>query len=633
MRLATVLASLTAFGALAGDYGFRPHGLADQALVALQVLVILFFISHSILRFCWSLNRLGHLRATWYEFALIGVFVLTIVAIVFSDIGDKMPYAKASCQVAVVLFLIIRGTELMRAVSTSRFRPAQIFVSSFLIMVMLGTGLLMLPEATSRRITIQDDSGSRTVRGNILGTDGHRAVIQSGRGNELVPIDKVSAAKAPSASFTTALFTATSAVCVTGLIVESTGGYWSLFGQTVILVLIQLGGLGIMTFGALFAILLWRSLGFRENAVMHDVVSPTQSIRIGRILVFILFSTAIFEAFGVWSLWSLWDDAGMTTSQRAFASVFHSVSAFCNAGFCLYDTSLQHYRNSWQVNGVFPALIIAGGLGFLVIYNLARIGRCHLRRLLTRLRGGRPRPELDRRRLTLQAKLVLLTTVTLLVLGIVLFVFFETLPNMLHTDTPVAERPYMSQTGLWHRMSYAWFQSVTARTAGFNTVPTGELTDSSKFLTIVLMFIGASPGSTGGGIKTATLAVVVCGIWSLLRNRAKTQAFRRTIPQNIFLRSLVIMTLGVAVVTLATMVLSVAQAELSFLDVLFETTSAFGTVGLSTGVTGELNRLGRLLIIVVMFIGRVGPLTLFIALPLGVRDVKYEYATENVAIG
>ena len=351
------------------------------------------------------------------------------------------------------------------------------------------------------------------------------------------------------------------------------------------------------------------------------------------ILVFILLSAVVFEAFGAWCLWNLWDDAGMATSQRTFASIFHSVSAFCNAGFCLYDTSLQHYRNSWQANGVFPALIIIGGLGFLVIYNLTRIGRCHASHLLTRLRGGLPRPELGRRRLTLQTKLVLLTTAVLLVLGIALFLFFETLPNLMHSARPPGDIPYMSQAAPPNRVAYAWFQSVTARTAGFNTVPTSELTDSSKFLTIVLMFIGASPGSTGGGIKTATLAVVICGVWSLLRNRASTQAFQRRIPQNIFLRSLVIMTLGIAVVVLATMILSVAHADFDFLDALFETTSAFGTVGLSTGVTGQLNHLGRLLIIAVMFIGRVGPLTLFIALPLGVRDVKYGYATENVAIG
>jgi len=633
LRLATVLASLVALGALVGNYGFRPHGLADKALLVLQGLVIVFFIVHSFLRLYWSTNRPQHLKMFWYEFALVAVLALTTLTIAFSQLSDRMLYGKATCQIALVLFLIIRGTELMRAVSTSRFRPAQIFVSSFLILIMLGTGLLMLPESTSQRITITGDGGSRTVRGNILGHNGDNVVIQSGQGNELVPGDRVSGVKAPSAEFTTALFTATSAVCVTGLIVESTGSYWSPFGQGVILVLIQLGGLGIMTFGAVFALLLWRSLGLRESAIIRDVMSSTVSVQIGRILVFILLSTAVFEAMGTWCLWDMWDDAGMSTSQRAFASIFHSVSAFCNAGFCLYDASLQHYRNSWQANGVFPALIIIGGLGFLVIYNLTRIARCRTRQLLTRLRGGLPRPELDRRRLTLQTKLVLLTTAVLLVLGLTLFLLFETLPNLMHSARPLGGNPYMSQAAPPNRVAYAWFQSVTARTAGFNTVPTSELTDSSKFLSIVLMFIGASPGSTGGGIKTATLAVVICGVWSLLRNRSSTQAFQRTIPQNIFLRSLVIMTLGIAVVALATMILSVAHAEFDFLDVLFETTSAFGTVGLSTGVTGQLNHLGRLLIIAVMLIGRVGPLTLFIALPIGVRAVKYGYATENVAIG
>ncbi|MBN2582865.1 MAG: hypothetical protein JXL80_07320 [Planctomycetes bacterium] len=633
-NLAIAVVSVVALAALAGDYGFRPTGTASTALLVLQAATLAAFLLHAVLRLLGSFDTWAYLRSNWYEFALGTITILTVIGVLVADVADRTLLFKATCHVALVLFLIIRGTELLRAVTSSRFQPAQIFVSSFLILIMLGTGLLMLPEATSQEITIRAGNGKeRHLRGNIFVKSRSVLVVQSGVGNELVEYDRISYTKARSADFTTALFTATSAVCVTGLVVESTGGYWSPFGQGVILVLIQLGGLGIMTFGALFALVLWRSLGFRESAVLRDVVSTTQTIRIGRILVFIVLSTALIETAGAWTLWNLWNDTGMMTEQRLFMSAFHSISAFCNAGFCLYDRSLETYRNTWQVNIVFTGLIIVGGLGFLVIYNLSRISRCHVRHLLTRLRGRQPRPELDRRRLTLQTRLVLLTSAILLVSGMALFLLFETLPNVMDSHAPAAAKPFMARAELQHRAVYAWFQSVTARTAGFNTVPTAQLTDSSKFLTIVLMFIGASPGSTGGGVKTATLAVVICGIWSLLRNRRNAQAFKRTIPQSIFLRSLVIVTLGGAVVVLATMILSVAHEGLGFLDAMFEATSAFGTVGLSTGVTPQLNHLGRLLIIVVMFIGRIGPLTLFIALPLGAQEIKYEYATESVAIG
>jgi len=634
LPLAAAVVSVTAFASLAGHYGFRPAGATSTVLFAAQALALAGFLVLAAWRFRASPDAWTCLKNHWYELGLSTATIVALMVVAAADEPRRGILLKAVCHVALVLFLLVRMTELLHAATSSRFRPAQLFVSSFLVLILVGTGLLMLPEATSHEITIRDEQGhERHLRGNVNAHDNAMFVVQSGAGNELVLRSRLSHTKAPPAEFTTALFTATSAVCVTGLVVESTGGYWSPFGHGVILVLIQLGGLGIMTFGALFALVLWRSLGLRESATLSNVVSGSHHIRVGRLLVFIVLFSGAIEAVGVWSLWNLWDEPAMTNGQRLFMSVFHSVSAFCNAGFCIYDRNLELYRDTWQVNVAVTGLIIVGGLGFLVIHNLSRIGRCYVRHAWTRLRGGIPQPELDRRRLSLQTRLVLITTLILLAAGMGMLMLFETLPNLMNSGSPPDARPFMARVEPHYRALYAWFQSVTARTAGFNTVPIDQLTDSSKFLTIVLMFIGASPGSTGGGIKTATLAVVFCGIWSMLRNRRNTHAFKRTIPQNIFLRSLVIMTLGGMVVVAATLALSVAHEGMDFLDAMFEATSAFGTVGLSTGVTPQLNHLGRLLIIAVMFIGRVGPLTLFIALPLGAQEVKYEYATENVAIG
>lgn len=652
-RTMTVLASIAGVCALAVDYGFRPLPQTAAWIVrSVEVLVLGLFFSHSVLRLWWARQKLAHLRRVWYEFALAAVIVAALVAVGFSGRADRSAYFLLVVQLGIFLFLFIRLTELFQLVSTSRIQPAQILVTSFAMLIAVGTGLLMLPASASQMILVRDSGDGRAIlRGNILDRTDEHIVFQDGSGNRIIAADRLLDGPEPAdpADWSTALFTATSAVCVTGLIVESTGGYWSPFGQTVILVLIQLGGLGIMTFGAVFAMLLWQSLGLRQSAVMKDMVGPTMSIQVSRVLVFILVSTVAIEALGVWVLWGLWDDPAMSTLQRAFWSVFHAISAFCNAGFCLYDSSLERYGLSWQANAVFPALIITGGLGFMVTYNLARAGHHRLWQGWQHLLGRHTKPDIERRRLTLQSKLVLVTTVTLLILGAGLAVIFESVPDAepnaapqgQHITPPDDGEPdaadagdvVMRRASPPARIAYGWFLSTTARTAGFNTVTTGRLTDSSKFLTVMLMFIGASPGSTGGGIKTVTLAVTLCGIANLLRDRATAQAYGRTIPQNILLRSLVVLTLAAGVVAAATITLSVTQPGIQFLDALFEATSAFGTVGLSTGVTGSLNLAGRLLIMAVMFAGRIGPLTLFIALPLGVRKVEFDYPTETVAIG
>ncbi len=636
LRTAVVVASLLAVCVLAFEYGFRPGPTGRWVARMLEVLLFGFYTAHSTIRLIRSADRRQHLRSVWYEFLVVLLVVAVLAGLAFSDLdgADKLHHAVLAVQLGIFLFLLIRVTELFRLMGTSRFRPAQLFVTSFLVLIALGTGLLMLPAATGQWLRVDDGESVTTLRGNVVRHTDAGLWFQSGQGYRFVPASRITElGKAGSAEWSTALFTATSSVCVTGLIVESTAGYWSHFGQTVILVLIQLGGLGIMTFGAVFAMLLWQSLGFRHSAVLKDMISPTMSIQVGRVLVFILASTLLLEALGVWSLWGMWDEPGMTGGQRLFYSVFHAVSAFCNAGFCLYDNSLVAYRNTVRANLVFPLLIIIGGLGFMVTYNLSRIGRYGLGRIRHRLRGRVAKPQLGRRKLTLQTKLVFVTSAVLLAVGVILIFLFETMPNASQVGTLGQERPFMAEAAPANRLAHAWFLSVTARTAGFNTVPTKELTDSTKFLTVVLMFIGASPGSTGGGIKTVTLAVVMCGIWSLLCNRPSPQAFRRTIPQNILIRALVIATMSAGLVVVATMVLSVSQANISFLEALFEATSAFGTVGLSTGATGTLNLLGRLLIITVMFAGRVGPLTLFIALPLGTKRQEYAYAAETVALG
>jgi len=378
----------------------------------------------------------------------------------------------------------------------------------------------------------------------------------------------------------------------------------------------------------------------RETLVMREVFTADVRAEIRRLTVFILLTTVAIEAAGAGLLFGLWDHTAgggaVSWNDRILYSVFHSVSAFCNAGFCLYGDSLMSYRSTWQVNLVFPLLIISGGLGFAVLYNLARALKHNL--------IGRRQTPLVVRRWTLQARLAVTTTVVLLVAGTALALVFETFPAGADAWTPTAlasadvtsdAAAPLGQT-LAERASGAWFLATTARTAGFNTTDTTRLSPPTKFLAVMLMFIGASPGSTGGGIKTVTVAVILCGVWSALRGKPRAQAFRRTLPADTVRRAMAILALCVMWVAAVTMMIAAwglaEGTRFTFLDVLFETTSGFATVGLSTGTTPLLNTVGRLLICLTMFVGRAGPLTLFVAMQVRTRRQTYDYATENVAI-
>ncbi len=622
--------------ALVLHFGFRASGYFLLGLYIVEAFVLVWFVAHTALLLLWSNNRLAQLRSQWYDWLLVVGVSLVLVTALFMELENQTLVIGTIIEAGMSLALLLRAIELTRLVTQSRFQPAQILVGSFMVLIIVGTMVLMLPASRSQLITVLDENspaGLRVIEGNVYRDLGDEAIIQTGMGNLIVPWDEVEDVRtAPPARWNVALFTSTSAVCVTGLVVESTGSHWSQFGQAVILVLIQIGGLGIMTFGSVFALVLFQNLNLRQNAVMTDLMSPSLSVSIGRVLVFIILTTLLVEAIGARLMWSLWSEPGMDFWQRMWFSSFHAVSAFCNAGFSLYDNSLMRYADTWQANIAFPGLIILGGLGFFVGYNLLRVSKAFVRRSWAVMRRRQPPPLMDRRRLTLQSKIVLTMTLILLISGTGLFLLFETLPNLQPAEEGQVVHE-MSTVNMAQRAVRSWFLSVTSRTAGFNTTDTGSLTASSKFLTILQMFIGAGPGSPAGGVKVTTLAVVMFGVASMLTSRPTPHAFKRQISQNILLRALVIIMLGAAIVAISTMVIVSLQPEFDFLDVLFESTSAFGTVGLSTGVTPSLNLWSRLVVVVVMFAGRVGPLTLFIALPLGGRGVDYEYATESVAIG
>jgi trk system potassium uptake protein TrkH len=411
-----------------------------------------------------------------------------------------------------------------------------------------------------------------------------------------------------------ALFTAASAVCVTGLTVVDTGTRFSPFGQAVVLALIQVGGLGLMTFAVFVGVVLGRKVAFTDRMVIQDSMHHTPKAGVRRLVRYVLTFTLAVEAAGAAFLW-LRFRGQFPAGEAVWQSVFHSISAFCNAGFGLLPDNLVRYRGDPLVNLAITGLIVVGGLGFLVNMEVWDLFRA-------RLRGGRAPL------LTLQARLVLVVSAALLAAGTAGFLLLEQ-DNVLR-GLPLGERLLAS-----------WFQSVTPRTAGFNTIDYGQVSSDTLFFTIFLMFVGASPGSTGGGIKTTTFGLLVALVIARWRGRGRASVFRRTIPHAVMDRALLVALLAWALVSLAIGLLVFTEthgvpfraAEPRFVALTFEAVSAFGTVGLSTGITASLGAGSKLVLVALMFVGRVGPLTLVLAVGPRQERGRFRYAEENVMVG
>ncbi len=412
-------------------------------------------------------------------------------------------------------------------------------------------------------------------------------------------------------SWIDSLFTATSAVCVTGLVVVDTGTAFSLPGQAVILAMIQLGGLGLMTFSVFFLRLVGRNVSLRDELAVRDSLSYTPTHDISELVRSAILYALTIEGLGALLLFINWS-RDFPPLQALWLAVFHSTSAFCNAGFALWPDSLTRFRNDLGVNLIFIALIITGGLGFIVIRELAGLFR-------------RKR----RYRLSLHTKIVLWTTLILLAGGTAAFLTLEW-HNLL------------AGMSLNDKLGISIFQAVTPRTAGFNTVEFAHLTNATLMMTMILMFIGGSPGSTAGGVKTISLALIAGLAVSRFRGFTQVNLFRRRVPSEIVSRAFTIV-LGAIVVIIAALTLLMitetgdvdhTQTRDIFMQLMFETVSAFGTVGLSLGETPNLSVWGKLIIIMTMFLGRVGPLTAALALmKRSAQGKNYHYGSEQVMVG
>lgn len=448
-----------------------------------------------------------------------------------------------------------------------RVTPSQLLVGSFLLLILLGTfGLMLLP--------------------------GLQAADQT-------PL-----------SFSDSLFTCTSAVCVTGLTVADTSKQFTFWGQVYLLTLIQLGGLGILAFTSLVIQILGFRLSLRAGAVAHDASRTGPRIDLKRLTLDVMLFTFLLEGLGTFMFWIIWAPR-YGWDQAWWPALFHSISAFCNAGFSIHSDSLVGLRDSSLSLLVCSFLIVSGGLGFITISETMRYYE------------KRKRPVLNR--LSLHTRLVLVTTALLLVVPVPMFALFE----WNHT---------LAGLSVGDKLTNAFFLSVTPRTAGFNTIDYAQATDSTNFLTMILMTIGGSPGSTAGGLKTTAFALILLVAWSRFRGDETTVFANRSIPEDTIQRAIGLTVVVFAVMAIGVFILAYTEHQASerghFLPVMFEAVSAFNTVGLSMNTTPHLSFAGRCVAIAFMFLGRVGPLTLAAALVISRRRRKsFRFAYEDVVVG
>jgi len=434
---------------------------------------------------------------------------------------------------------------------------SSIIISSFLLSIFIGSVLLMLPFAT--------------------------------RYGSLLPED--------------ALFTATSAVTVTGLIVVDTATHFTTFGQVVILALLQIGGLGFMTFSTFGILIMGKSFTLQEKTIIENDFTTGTYKNVRELVINIIVVTFGVELLGAVLLYLQMDQ--LHGFQRVFSALFHSISAFCNAGFSIFSNSFENYKAHWGINSVLMVLIILGGLGFLVMNEVSLFVRRKIKRLA---------------RFSLHSKLVFVSSGILIFAGFGI-IFLEEVLN------PNNHQPFTTT------ILTSLFQSVSARTAGFNTINLNIFSSASIFIMLLLMFIGASPGSTGGGIKTTSAGVVYGYFRSRIQGRERVNLFYRNIPSKTIEKAFMAVIISFLLISFFFIILLTLEPTMNMTDLLFEIVSAFGTVGLSKGITAELSILSKMIVSLTMFIGRVGPLTLLIAISKKESRAVMKYPEDHIMIG
>ena len=502
------------------------------------------------------------------DFLLIFLCLIIIVQLII-NFNEKLPPQHPLLSLVIILLFIRELATYHFQIEKRYINPAQLFIISFISIIIIGTALLMLPRSTNNGIDLID-----------------------------------------------ALFTSTSAVCVTGLSVVDIGQCYTRTGQTIIIILMQAGGLGIMTFTSYFGYFFKGGASYQNRLMIQDMTNSERIADVFSMLKNILMITFIIEFVGSVIIFSSLDQSLIGSFRdRAFFSIFHSVSAFCNAGFSTLTNSLYEigFRFNYVLQLTVAILIIIGGIGFPIVFDTIRYVK---KSLMDRLKN---QPSHTPWIIGINTRIVLITTLCLLIGGTLIIYFLE------YNNT------LSEHTGLG-KLVTAFFCATVPRTAGFNSVDMTAINLSTIMLIFILMWIGASPGSTGGGIKTSTFAIAILNFLSLARGKDRIEIFRREISSISARRASAAISLSLIVIGISVFLLSIFDSDKNLTQLAFESVSAFGTVGLSLGITGALSDPGKMIIILTMFIGRVSMLTILVAFLRRIINLKYKYPIEDVLI-
>lgn len=559
------------------EYGFYISDFTRRMIHQFNSFVIFYFVFFNLSKLVINPNPFDYLRRKWLEFLLTFLIIVQSIGFLLFyaytphfDIQTLVRIYIASVQIYLILDIALKTVRYSQRIILKSIHPTRALALSFLFLILSGTALLLLPKSTYNGI-----------------------------------------------SFIDALFTATSAVCVTGLTVVDTGTYFTRFGQLVILLLIQFGGLGIMTFTTFFALLLGGGIGIKEKISLSEIFSERNLSRIQSTVIRILFLTFSIEAVGAIALFNfLPDSLFKNEADKIFCAIFHSVSAFCNAGFSTFSKNLVEIKNNIPSVLTIAMLIILGGLGFFVLTELIEKPFLKALRKIKFLKQRIPPQKIV---LTLHSKLTISTTLFLLIFGTIIFFILE-FKNTLNEESFV------------YKIVHSFFQAVTPRTAGFNTLDISKISVATSLFIMLLMWVGASPSSTGGGIKTTSFALLTLKIIAIVTGKERVEIFHKQVNEESVTRAFASAFLSIIIITTFTFFLTITEKNLNLIDISFEVVSAFGTVGLSRGITPNLTNFGKLIIIITMFIGRVGPLAFSFALFGKVEKRNYEFQKESVLV-
>jgi trk system potassium uptake protein TrkH len=569
---------LSATSILVYDIGFLKVGEAGHFRTVYNILLMLLALGYTI-RMLLSTEKYSSARRVVEVIIVISLVVVSTLNLSWNSLGSTITIASLKLStflidLLIIILFLIEISRVSLAVNRLKIHPALVFILSFLLVILVGGFLLSLPNATTHGISIVD-----------------------------------------------AIFTSTSAVCVTGLIVLDTASDFTFFGQFIIMILFQIGGLGIMTFTSFFGFFFKGSYSIKNQLFLRDYINEESISAINSTLAKIILFTLVVEGMAaVLIFFSLEKGLIETFGDQVFFSVFHAISGFCNAGFSTLGGGLyeEGFRTQYNVHLIIAFTIIIGGIGFPVVLAYFSYFR-HIFIGTQRKLTGEEKFKHSPRTVNINAKLVVYTTSALIVFGFFTYWIFE------------AEHTLKGLSG-YGRFVTAFFGSVTPRTAGFNIVDMGSLAVPTILIFLILMWIGASPGSTGGGLKTTTFAVAVINTISIAKGKNRVETFNREIGSETIKKAFAVIFLSLLVISCGIFMVLLFNPEMGLIDVTFEIFSAFSTVGLSLGITGDLAVGSKLTVALIMFLGRVGTMTVMVALFWKAHSYRYKYPEENVFI-